>query len=130
MVEPNRRHSPRQYAAATIQLLIVPAFSKGCDNRCDLISAKICNQSEEGVCLEIERELQPGSNVTIKIDEPAGGLNSKDAYHVRDGRIIWCKKVDAETPRYGVGVKILRKTVWADILTSRFKSPGTDNTAF
>jgi hypothetical protein len=44
----------------------------------------------------------------------------EDAYYTYDGRVVWCKKVDEKTSRFGGGVKIVRKVVRADVLTSRF----------
>jgi hypothetical protein len=34
---------------------------------------------------------------------------------------VWCKEIDIETSRFGVGLKILRKVVQADVLTSRLR---------
>lgn len=78
------------------------------------------NQSEEGLYLEIDRDLEPGTNVTIRLDGTQKILPSKSAYRMHDGRIIWCRKVNDEPIRFGIGVKILRKSVQADILASRF----------
>ena len=80
----------------------------------------MCNQSENGLYIEIGRALQPGSNVSIKMIAPER-CRSEDAYFMHDGRVVWCKKVDGETSRFGVGVKILHKVVRADVLTSRFR---------
>ena len=64
MAESNRRHFPRQNEEATIQVLITPDYSKGRKDSCDSIPAKMCNQSEDGLYIEIDRVLQPGLNVS------------------------------------------------------------------
>lgn len=122
MAETNRRHFPRQNEETTIQVLITPDYSADPEDRRDSIPVKMYNQSENGLYMEIDRALQPGSNVSIKMVAPEGD-HPADAYHMHDGRVIWCKKVDDETSRFGVGVKILRKVVRAEVLTSRLGGP-------
>jgi len=122
MAETNRRHCPRQNEEATIQVLINPDYSAEAKDRHDSIPVKMYNQSEDGLYIEIDRFLQPGSNVSIKMVAPEGD-HPEDAYYMHDGRVIWCKKVDDETLRFGVGVKILRKVVRAEVLTSRLGRP-------
>jgi len=122
MAKTNRRHFPRQDEKAIIQLLITPDHSADSNDRHDFIPVKMYNQSEGGLYIEIDRALQPGSNVSLKmvaakVDHP------ENVYYMHDGRVIWCKKVDDETSRFGVGVKVLRKVVQAKVLTSRFGRP-------
>ena len=40
---------------------------------------------------------------------------------MRDGQVIWCNEIDDSISRFGIGVKILRKVVQANVLTSRFR---------
>lgn len=122
MANINRRHFPRQNKDATIQVLIAPDYSADPQDRRDSIPVKMYNQSEDGLYMEIDRFLQPGSNVSIKMVAPEGD-HPEDAYYMHDGRVIWCQKVDDETSRFGVGVKILRKVVRAEVLTSRLGRP-------
>jgi hypothetical protein len=122
MAKTNRRHFPRQDEEATIQVLITPDYSADPKDRHDSIPVKMYNQSEDGLYMEINRALKPGSNVSIKMVAPEGD-EIEDAYYLHDGRVIWCKKVDDETSRFGVGVKILRKVVRAEVLTSRLGRP-------
>jgi hypothetical protein len=122
-MDTNRRHSPRQNEEGTIQILMTPdAFEDPKDKR-DFIPVKMVNQSEDGLYIEMNCALQPGSNVSIKMVAPEKD-HPEDAYFMHDGRIIWCKKVDDKTSRFGVGVKILCKVVRAEVLTSRFDKPG------
>jgi len=123
MDESNRRHFPRQNEEATIQVFITPGGPEDREDSCDSIPVKMWNQSEDGLYVEIDRALQSGSHVSIKIVAPEGD-NPEDAYYMHDGRVIWCKKVDGETSRFGVGLKILRKVVRAEVLTSRFGQTG------
>ena len=120
MAEFNRRHFPRKNAEDTIQVLLIPDdFESHKDSR-DLITAKIVNQSENGLYIEIDRDLQPGSNVRIKMVSPEG-YHPEEAHYMRDGRVIRCEKVADATSRFGIGIKILRKVIQARVLTSRFK---------
>jgi hypothetical protein len=80
----------------------------------------MCNQSDEGLYIEINRAIMPGSNVRIKMVSPEE-YHPEEAYYLCDGRVIRCEKVDDATSRFGVGIKILRKVIQAQVLTSRFK---------
>ena len=120
----DRRHSPRQRKEAAIQILLTQDFSKDLKDNCDLIPAKMVNQSEDGLFIEIDRCLQPGSNVMIKTAFPEDSC-SEDAYYIRDGLVRWCEKVAGPTSRFGVGIKILRKVVRAPVLTSRLGEPAS-----
>jgi len=112
----NRRHSPRQRKEATIQVVLASYDPEGND----LIPAKICNQSDEGLYIAIDRALMPGSNVRINMVAPEG-YHPDEAHYMRDGRVVRCEKIDDATSRFGVGIKILRKVIQAHVLTSRFK---------
>ena len=120
MTANNRRHFPRQDQETTVQVILPPDLSPGGKNSCELIPAKLCNQSREGLCIQIDRTLAPESNINIKIvatEEP----QPNDVYYMLEGRVVWCKNIDDETSRFGIGVKLLRKVVRADVLTSRFR---------
>ena len=120
MAESNRRHFPRQKAEDTIQVLRIPDGIEGHKDSCDLIPAKMVNQSDNGLYIEIDRDLQPGSNIRIKMVSPEG-YYPDEAHYMHDGRVIRCEKVADATSRFGVGIKILRKVIQARVLTSRFK---------
>jgi hypothetical protein len=120
MAESNRRHFHRQNVENTIQVQLTPDDFEGHKDSCDLIPAKMINQSNNGFYIEIDRDLQPGSNVRIKM-VPPDGYHPEEAHYMRDGQVIWCEKVDDKTSRFGVGIKILRKVIQARVLTSRFK---------
>ena len=119
MAESDRRHYPRQIKDAAIQVLLAPDPAKSHRDIYDLLPARLRNQSEEGLCIEIDHSLQPGSILSIKMTT-AAEAHSEDAYYMYDGRVIWCKKIDKKARRYGGGVQLIRKVVRADILTSRF----------
>lgn len=118
MAESNRRHFHRQNEEATIQVLITSDYPTGRKYTSDSIPAKMCNQSEDGLYIEIDRALQPGSSVSIKM-VALENEDPEDAYYMHNTRVIWCEKVDDKTSRFGVGVKILRSIVRAEVLTSR-----------
>lgn len=119
MATTNRRHSPRQNEEATIQVLIAQDSLADPKDMPDFIPVKMYNQSRDGLYIETDRALEPGSNISIKMVAPERD-HSEEAYFINDGRVIWCKKVDDKTSRFGVGVKILCKVVQAEVLTSRF----------
>jgi hypothetical protein len=118
----DRRHSPRQRKEAAIKVLLIPDDLKSSKDSWDLSLAKMINQSDNGLYIEIDRDLQPGSNIRIKMVAPEG-YYPEEAYYMRDGQVIWCEKVDDKTSRFGVGIKILQKIIQTHILTSRFKEP-------
>jgi len=121
MVETNRRHSPRQNEDATIQLILSAKHASPGRGQSESMPVKMGNHSQEGLYIETRRALEPGSNVRIKMVSPEGE-HLENAYFMRDGQVIWCKRVGARRPpRFGVGIKILRKVVQADVLTSRFR---------
>lgn len=121
MANTNRRHFLRQNKDATIQVLLTQNdFTIPKDS--DFIPVKMYNQSENGLYIEIDRALQPGSNVSFKMIEPEK-YRAEDAYFIYDGRVIWCKKIDDKHSRFGVGVKILNKLVQAEVLNSRLGRP-------
>jgi hypothetical protein len=116
----NQRRFPRQNEETAVQVFLNPDY---CQSRYDsrsFIPAKICNQSAEGFNIVIDRVLPPGSNVSIRMVQPEGG-RPQNPYYQRDGLVVWCKKVDDETSRFEVGIKILRKVVQSNVLTSRFR---------
>jgi hypothetical protein len=70
MVETERRHFPRHTEEVTIQILATPGYGKDGEKGRDLIPARLYNQSNEGLYFEIDRNLQPGSNVSIRMSAP------------------------------------------------------------
>lgn len=118
----NRRYFPRQNEHATIQVLMTPNVAADAKDKRDFVPVKMYNQSEDGLYIEIDRALKPGSNVGIKMVAPEKD-RPEDAYFMHDARVIWCKKIDDKTSRFGVGVKILCKVVQAEVLTSRLDGP-------
>ncbi len=120
MTVSNRRQFSRQTTETAVQVYLTAENSKKRKNNGEFIPVTICNQSDNGVYLEIDRALKPGSNICIKMVAPER-RRSEDAYFMRDAQVVWCKKVDDEASRFGAGAKILRKVVQADVLTSRFR---------
>ena len=120
MADTNRRLSPRQDSQVAIQVLLNPEGAEGDPRNTDLIPGKMCNQSQDGLYIEMDRILEPGSNVSIKLVPPKD-YQPENPYYMRDGRVIWCQKIDDRKSLFGAGIKILRKFVQADVLTSRFR---------
>ncbi len=99
MTESDRRHFPRQNEEIPIQVLLSPNHSNGSQERYDLLPAKLLNQSEEGLYIEIDHTLRAGSTLSVRMAAPVQD-HPEDAYFMYDGRIIWCKKVDEKTSRF------------------------------
>jgi hypothetical protein len=116
----NRRYFPRKNTENNIQVLSIPGDLNYRKDSCDLRPAKMVNQSKDGLFIECDCFIPPGSNVRIKMVSPKG-YQPEDAYYMYDGRVIRCEKVADATFRFGVGIKILRKVIQARVLTSRFK---------
>ena len=115
-----RRHCPRQIKTATVQVLPAPDDPEGRGESIASITGQICNQSDDGVYIEIDRALLPGSNIRLKMS-PLHRPDSGEPYFASDGRVVRYENIDEKCPRFGVGIKILRKVVRAPILSSRFK---------
>jgi hypothetical protein len=114
MPESNRRHFLRKKLEDTIQVLLTQDDFESCKDSCNLIPAKIVNQSDVGLNIEINRDLQPGSNVRIKkVFQEESCFD--EVYYIRDGLVIWCEKVDDPTPCFKVGISILRKFIRATL---------------
>ena len=120
MSETNRRSFPRRDEKATIQILISGQDSKDRQDGGELIPVKMSNQSQAGLCIETDRTLDCGSNVSLKMVSPEED-HPEDAHYICDGQVVWCKNLNGETDRFGVGIKIIRKVVEAEVLTTRFK---------
>ena len=121
MAETNRRQSPRQTTQSEVQAFFTADMSKS-PNACDdFVPVSMRNQSDNGLYIEVHHAIEPGSNISIKMVAPEE-QRSENPYYIRDGQVVWCKKVDDRSSLFGVGIKILRKVVQADVLTSRFQT--------
>jgi hypothetical protein len=85
----------------------------------DNFAAKMVNQSDNGLMIEIDRYLEPGSNVRIKMSS-ATPRGAEHVYFVRDGRVMWCRRAEGTNFKFAAGIKILRKVVQGNVRTSRF----------
>ena len=120
MSEFNRRHFPRENTEDTIQVILIQDDFESPEDSGEQIQAKMVNQSDNGLYLEIDRDLPPGARLRIKkIFQEESGL--KEACYIRDGQVIRCEELDDASSHFGVGLKILRKVIQGHILTSRFK---------
>ena len=120
MTNLNQRSFLREDTDNTIQVMLVETNFESLAGDSDFISAKIVNQSDNGLKIESERYLEPGSNIRIKMafDDDSG---LEEAYYVRDGRVVWCQKTDSSPFRFKAGINILRKVIQGNIATSRFR---------
>ena len=120
MVESNQRRFLRENSQATIQVRLIQYNFEGAEESQDLIPAKMINKSHNGLRIELDRHLDIGSKVRIKRALQAdSGLDK--AYYIHDGLVVWCKKNAEPSTCFGAGIKILRKVIQAEVLTSRFR---------
>ena len=115
----NRRHCPRQNEEIPIQILFPPSSIRDEFDRDSEISAKICNQSHDGFYIESDSALEPGSIIRIKMASPKNDLSSTACY-VHDCHVVWQSEYRDRISWFGIGVKILRQNVQANVLSSRF----------
>ena len=120
MVASDRRRSPRRTEQAVVQVIQTSGGAGENRRNLDVLAAKMRNHSRDGLYIETDRAFEPGSNISIKMNSPLGDPSEK-AYYMRDGQVIWCKQFDGSASRFGIGIKILRKVVQAEVLTSRFR---------
>ncbi len=74
--------------------------------------ARLMNQSSQGMGLEIDRTVPPGSMISIKMAAP--DTQNRTAYRLHRGRVCWCHKLPAKkTTRYGMGVQIHETVIQA-----------------
>ena len=79
MAECNRRQSPRQNMYTTVQVFLRSDNLTGSTESGDILPVSMYNQSENGLYIEIDRALPPGSNLSIKMTAPEKH-KAKDAY--------------------------------------------------
>jgi len=120
MTESNRRKFSRENVDGILQVLLVQDDFEGPEDSWELFPAKMLNQSDNGLFIEIDRDLAPGVMVRIKkILNEESCLD--EVCYIRDGRVVRCEVLDKAASHFGVGIKILRKVIQGNILTSRFK---------
>jgi len=120
MAVSNRRHYPRKNKEGSLQVSLIHNNNEGPEDDGDLFSAKMVNQSDNGLYIEIDRDLPPGASVRIKkIFQEESCFDG--VCYIRDGLVIRCEVVDKAASHFGAGIKILRKVIQGNILTSRFR---------
>lgn len=120
MAATNRRHFPRKKEAGLIQVFVAQKRDQHAIGQSDAIPVKMVNQSDDGFYIETDRDIAPGLRISLKMVAP-GKERSEAAYHMRHGRVVWCKKVrNGRSPRFAIGVKVFEKVVQAEVSGSRF----------
>ena len=120
MAESNRRHFPRENTQDPIQAILIQDDFESSEDSGEQIAAKMVNQSDDGLYIEIDRDLPPGARLRIKkiLEEDTG---FEGVCYIRDGLVMRCEVRDKAASHFGVGIKILRKAIQGSILTSRFR---------
>jgi len=89
--------------------------STPCGGTTEPISGRIVNAGRQGVYLETDHCLEPGTRVSIEI-VPPGEPARRAVYKVRRGKVIWCRRLGAGRKRhYGAGIEILERVLQAEI---------------
>lgn len=118
-METDRRHYSRQNKETPIQVLFAPGSLRDELDRNSGIFAKVCNQSHDGLYIETDRVLEPGSTIRIKMVSQENGRSTNTCY-VHDCQVVWHAEFRDRISRFGIGVRILRQNVQANVLSSRF----------
>ena len=119
MTQSNRRCFPRETMDSVICVFLVAENFDSPQGEGDNFAAKMVNQSDTGLMIEIDRYLEPGSNVRIKMSLATPAAQNPSIF-VRDGRVMWCRRAEGTSFKFAAGIKILRKVVQGNIRTSRF----------
>lgn len=118
MADTNRRHSLRETREAAVQVLLTVGNIQAPTSGHAPVSATMVNRSDEGLYFETERPLQPGTNIQVKMIPPEAAALG-EAYSIHHGRVVWCRRIDALSPRFGIGVRIVDKTVEVRVPNAR-----------
>jgi hypothetical protein len=119
MTPSNRRCFPRETMDSVICVSLVAENFDSPQGEGDNFAATMVNQSDNGLMIEIDRYLEPGSNVRIKMSFATPAAQNTSIF-VRDGRVMWCRRAEGANFKFAAGIKILRKVVQGNIRTSRF----------
>ena len=76
-METNRRQYPRQSNKIPIQVLFASDSPRDDLDRNSGMSAKICNQSHNGLYIETDRALESGSTIRVKMIPPENVIRTK-----------------------------------------------------
>lgn len=104
------RAAARESRDATVQVMARRTACHDLFDKPAFLSGTLLNQSPEGLYLEIDQALQPGSTIIVKMAGPDGDLWGP--YTLHRGRVAWCRPLAGRTlPLYGVGVKVYERVV-------------------
>ena len=111
-----KRSYSREHNEAPILILTKGDYASHMKNRYYYISAQMRNCGKGGIYFESDCTIQPGSNISIKMDEHSSDDDCSGVYRVHYARVVWCKEIDrVEGKCYGIGVQIFDTVVQAEI---------------
>ncbi len=112
-----RRLYPRNHHEAPILLLTEKNYANYMKETCYYTYAQMYNCDKGGMYFETDHAIQPGQNVSIKIEEYSSEEDqSSGAYIIHYARVKWCKEMEgAPDTRYGMGAQIFETVVQAEI---------------
>ncbi len=108
-----KRACPRNYNESMILLQTKDDYSGYLQDSCYYTYAKMYNSSKDGIYLEADFALQPGSDICIKIvNSTPDDIYSPEAYKAYKGKVKWCQETqDSESSAYGIGVQYCKTPV-------------------
>jgi hypothetical protein len=117
MSEKMKRSYSRNYHEAPILVLKKKNYSNYMKERYYYAHAQMYNCDKGGVYFETDHAIQPGQNVSIKIEEfPYEADQSSGACIIHYARVKWCKEMEgAPDTRYGMGAQIFETVVPEEI---------------
>jgi len=97
----NGRAFPRNCYAARIRYAVY--------NTENFIDATLCNSSEGGMYFESDTDIQPGTEICIRMTDYSPDIHGPEAREGYRAEVMWCRKVFKEENRscYGVGARFI-----------------------
>ncbi len=107
------RSYSREYNEAPILILTEKNYSSYMKNRYYYASAQMRNCHQKGIYFESGYAIQPGSNISIKMDDVSSNdVCDRYSCEVHHATVKWCKQIKhCKDKRYGVGAQISKTVV-------------------
>ncbi len=111
------RSCSREYNEAPILILTKKSYSSYMKNRHYYAYAQMRNFHQKGMYFESDYAIQPGSNISIKMDDVSSNYDcDSSSRKVHHATVKWCKQIKhGEDKRYGVGAKISETVVQSEV---------------
>lgn len=109
------RRSKRRPRFDPVRISVDPEEGTAGGEPAEQVPGRIVNTGEQGVCLESDHALEPGTNVSIEMVTPAEAVR-ETVSRIHRGKVIWCRSLEtARGRRFGAGIEIVEKVMQAKI---------------